>query len=103
MFWLSVRAGRKDLSGRREAERFNRRTDYLGEVLTGRDNVDERTLFGYNDEINDKWQNQYEAGRQLQLKVTARMFLTIKCSSLLMVLISLLVTLTLIGPWCPVR
>ncbi|MDW2800807.1 ABC transporter ATP-binding protein [Clostridium boliviensis] len=98
MFWLSVRAGRKTYQAGREAERFNRRTDYLGEVLTGRDNVDERTLFGYNDEINDKWQNQYEAGRQLQLKVTARMFLTIKCSSLLMVLISLLVALTLIGP-----
>ncbi len=98
MFWLSVRAGKKTYQAGREAEKFNRRTDYLGEVLTGRDNVDERTLFGYSDAINDKWCSQYEAGRKLQLKVTARMFLTIKCSSLLMVLISLLVALTLIGP-----
>jgi len=98
MFWLSVRAGRKVYQAGREAEKFNRRTEYLGEVLTGRDNVDERTLFGYSDEINGKWQNQYEAGRKLQLKVTARMFLFIKGSSLLLVLISLLVALTLIGP-----
>ena len=98
MFWLSVRAGRMVYQAGREAEKFNRRTEYLGEVLTGRDNVDERTLFGYSDEINGKWQNQYEAGRKLQLKVTARMFLFIKGSSLLLVLISLLVALTLIGP-----
>lgn len=98
MFWLSVRAGRKVYQAGREAEKFNRRTEYLGEVLTGRDNVDERTLFGYSDEINGKWQNQYEAGRKLQLKVTARMFLFIKGSSLLLVLVSLLVALTLIGP-----
>lgn len=98
MFWLSVRAGRKVYQAGREAEKFNRRTEYLEEVLTGRDNVDERTLFGYSDEINGKWQNQYEAGRKLQLKVTARMFLFIKGSSLLLVLISLLVALTLIGP-----
>ncbi len=98
MFWLSVRAGRKVYQAGREAEKFNRRTEYLGEVLTGRDNVDERTLFGYSDEISGKWQNQYEAGRKLQLKVTARMFLFIKGSSLLLVLISLLVALTLIRP-----
>lgn len=98
MFWLSVRAGRKVYQAGREAEKFNRRTEYLGEVLTGRDNVDERTLFSYSDEINGKWQNQYEAGRKLQLKVTARMFLFIKGSSLLLALISLLVALTLIGP-----
>lgn len=98
MFWLSVRAGRKVYQAGREAEKFNRRTEYLGEVLTGRDNVDERTLFGYSDEINGKWQNQYEAGRKLQLKVTARMFLFIKGSSVLLVLISLLVALTLIRP-----
>jgi len=98
MFWLSVRAGRKVYQAGREAEKFNRRTEYLGEVLTGRDNVDERTLFGYSHEINGKWQDQYEAGRKLQLKVTARMFLFIKGSSLLLVLISLLVALTLIRP-----
>ena len=98
MFWLSVRAGRKVYQAGREAEKFNRRTEYLGDVLTGRDNVDERTLFGYSDEINGKWQNQYEAGWKLQLRVTARMFLFIKGSSLLLVLISLLVALTLIGP-----
>lgn len=98
MFWLSMRAGKRNYQAEREAEKFNRRTDYLGEVLTGRDNVDERTLFDYSDEVNGKWQEQYEAGRKLQVKVTAKMLLITKGSSMLLALISLLVALTLIGP-----
>lgn len=98
MFWLSIRAGKRNYQAEREAEKFNRRTDYLGEVLTGSDNVDERTLFDYSGEVNRKWQEQYEAGRMLQLKVTAKTFLITKGSSILLALISLLVALTLIGP-----
>lgn len=98
MFWLSMRAGKKNYQAERDAEKFNRRTEYLGEVLTGRENVDERTLFGYNDNINRMWQEQYEAGRKLQVKVVAKNFMISKGSSMLLALISLLVALTLIGP-----
>lgn len=98
MFWLSMRAGKKNYQAERDAEKFNRRTEYLGEVLTGRDYVDERTLFGYNDGIDRAWQDQYEAGRKLQVKVTAKNFMVSKGSSMLLALISLLVALTLIGP-----
>lgn len=98
MFWLSMRAGKKNYQAERDAEKFNRRTEYLGEVLTGRDNVDERSLFGYNDSINRIWREQYEAGRKLQVKVTAKNFIISKGSSMLLALISLLVALTLIAP-----
>lgn len=98
MFWLSMRAGKKNYQAERDAEPFHRRTEYLDEVLTGRENLDERTLFGYYDEINRVWREQYEAGRKLQISVTAKNFMLSKGSSLLLALISLLVAFTLIGP-----
>ena len=98
LFVLSMRAGKKNYQAERDAEKFNRRTEYLGEVLTGRENVDERTMFAYNDAVNRVWQEQYEAGRKLQVKVTAKNFMISKGSSMLLALISLLVALTLIGP-----
>lgn len=98
LFVLSTRAGKKNYKAERDAEKFNRRTEYLTEVLTGRENVDERTLFGYSDAINSVWQEQYEAGRKLQVKVTAKNFMISKGSSMLLALISLLVALTLIAP-----
>lgn len=98
MFLLSMRAGKKNYQAERDVEKFNRRTEYLGGVLIGRENVDERTLFGYNDDINRVWQEQYEAGRKLQVKVTAKNFMISKGTSIVLALISLLVALTLIGP-----
>lgn len=98
LFVLSMRAGKKNYQAERDAEKFNRRTEYLGEVLIGRENVDERTLFGYSDAVDRVWQEQYEAGRKLQVKVTAKNFMISKGSSMLLALISLLVALTLIGP-----
>lgn len=98
MFVLSMRAGKKNYQAERDTEKFNRRTEYLNEVLTGRENVDERTLFGYHDAVGRIWQEQYEAGRKLQVKVTAKNFMISKGSSMLLALISLLVALTLIGP-----
>jgi ATP-binding cassette subfamily B protein len=98
MLWLSLRAGKKNYQAGREAEKFNRRTDYLGEVLTGREAIDERTLFNYGEDVNLRWHEQYEAGRSLQLKVSAKMFLITKGSSMILALIALLIALTLINP-----
>jgi len=98
MFWLSLRAGKKNYQAGRDAEKFNRRTEYLGEVLTGREAIDERTLFDYGEAVNKRWLEQYEAGRLLQLKVTAKMFLITKGSSMVLALIALMVALTLISP-----
>ncbi len=98
MFWLSLRSGKKYYQAGRDAEKFNRRTEYLDEVLTGRENVDERTLFGYGDELNERWKKQYEAWRILRLKVHAKMIIISKLSSLLLALVGLLVALTLVSP-----
>lgn len=98
MFCLSLRAGKKNYRAGQDAEKFNRRTEYLDEVLTGRDNIEERILFGYGEEISSRWQEQYEAGRVLQLRVALRQFLTTKGSSLILALVSLLIALTLVNP-----
>lgn len=98
MFLLSFRAGKKNYQAERDAEKFNRRTEYLDEVLTVRENVDERTLFGYGDELNERWQKQYEVGRILRLKVLIKNFRMSKGSSLLMYMVGLLVALVLVSP-----
>lgn len=98
MFWLSIHAGKKTYQAGREAEKFNRRTDYLGEVLTGRDAVEERTLFGYGDEVNKRWHQQYESGFILVFKAVLKKYILTKGSSIVLALIGLLIALTLIRP-----
>ncbi len=98
LFWLSLRAGKKNYKAGQNAEKFNRRTEYLDSVLTGRDNIEERTVFGYSGKISSRWQQQYEAGRKLQLNVSLRQFITMKGASIILALISLLIALTLLNP-----
>lgn len=98
LFKLSLYAGKKNYKAGQDSEKFNRRTEYLDNVLTGRDNIEERTLFGYGDELSANWQDQYETGRKLQLNVALRQFITMKASSLILAMISLLIALTLVNP-----
>lgn len=98
LFKLSLYAGKKNYKAGQDAEKFNRRTKYLDKVLTGRDNIEERTMFCYGDELSANWQEQYETGRKLQLKVALRHFITRKASSLILAMISLLIALTLVNP-----
>ena len=98
MFILSLVAGKKNYQAAQEAEKYNRRTDYLDSVLTGRDNIEERTMFRFGSALGDTWQEQYETGRKLQLKVSLRQFITMKASSLILAMISLLIAMTLISP-----
>jgi len=98
LFRLAAWAGKKNYQAGRESEKFNRRHEYLGEVLTGRENIDERSLFAYADAVTEDWRGQFEAGRILRLAVMIKMFVVIKASSMTLGLISLLVALTLINP-----
>jgi ATP-binding cassette subfamily B protein len=98
MFYLSLLAGKKNYQASRDAEKFKRRAEYLGEVLTGRAAADERTLFGYGRAVNARWFAQYEAWRLLRLRVTVKNFLITKGSSLMLALIALAVALTLVVP-----
>ena len=98
LFWISMWAGKKNYQAERDVEKFNRRTDYLAEVLTGRENIDERSVFGYGEEVIKDWRSQFEAGRVHQLKVTAKTFSVLCGSGMGLSFISILVTLTLINP-----
>lgn len=98
LFKLSLYAGKKNYKAGQDAEKYKRRTEYLDNVLTGRDNIEERTMFGYGDELRINWQEQYETGRKLQLNVALRQFITMKSSSLILAMISLLIALTLVNP-----
>lgn len=98
LFKLAMYAGKKNYRAAVEAEKYNRRTEYLDTLLTGRDNIEERTVFGYGRKMIDVWKEQYETGRKLQLKVALKQFITMKASSLILASISLLIALTLVKP-----
>lgn len=98
MIWLFKRIGEKTYQAERDAEKFVRRAEYFEEILSERESVDERTLFGFGEEITKRWHSQYESARIHKMKVQARTFVVAKSTSLILALVGLLIALALIGP-----
>lgn len=98
LFYISLRSGKKNYVASQEAERFHRKAAYLDGLLTGRDNIEERTVFGYGERLSAAWKEQYEISRKMQLKVALRQFVAMKASSLILAITSLLIAVILVVP-----
>ncbi len=71
LIFISMRGGQKIYHANKEAAIYERRHKYLFDVLTGRETVEERSLFGYTKKVNEQWHNQYETARKINIKATA--------------------------------
>mgnify|MGYP000951245753 FL=1 len=98
LFALAIKGGKETYKANQEAQKYSRRADYLRGVLQSRENVEERTMFGYTDDINKKWHEKYETSRKINLKVRLKYFIRMKGSSLITVLLSLLIIGVLLVP-----
>jgi len=68
LVFLSVKGGKQIYQAGRQAAVSERRHLYLGEILTGREMVDERSIFGYSEKLNKEWHNQFEHARRINLR-----------------------------------
>jgi ATP-binding cassette subfamily B protein len=98
LLFLATKTGKANYEAGKDASKYERRAKYLQEVLTGRDNVEERSLFGYTGGINKTWYEKYEAGRKIKLKAEAKRFIIMKGSSLITLSTAILIVGVLIAP-----
>ena len=68
LFFFSLKSGKKVYRTIGDAAVFERRNKYLFSVLTGRETVEERSLFGYTGEIGGQWHDQFDKARKLDIK-----------------------------------
>lgn len=98
LFALAIKSGKATYEASREVSKYRRKYEYLGEVLSGRDAVEERSLFRFGDKINKKWWQQYETARKIELRTEIKWFVKMKTGSLLTALVSILIVAVLINP-----
>lgn len=78
--------------------KYERKYEYLGEVLTGRDAVEERTLFGFSDSINKKWWQEFETARKMNFQAMVKWFTKMKIGNIITSLVSIFIIIVLIKP-----
>lgn len=98
LFILAVKSGKANYQASRDVSKVKRKYEYLSQVLTSRDTVDERSLFGYGEKLGNTWYEQYEQARKIEFKTELKWYIKMKSGSLITALISLIIILILLGP-----
>ncbi|MCL1990256.1 MAG: ABC transporter ATP-binding protein/permease [Defluviitaleaceae bacterium] len=99
LFWIALYAGQKNYNAEVQTRKYERRYSYYSdEVLTNRESVEERTLFGYTDDVVKRYSEQFEIARKIQLRAYLKTYIAMKSVSISMALIALLIAFTLINP-----
>ncbi len=98
LFKIALRNGKDNYEADREVSKYRRRFEYLGEVLTGRESAEERTLFGYSKGINSKWKEQYEIARKIEYKTDLKNFIRTWGSGVITTIIAITAVIILLKP-----
>lgn len=79
---VALKGGSEAYDAGRKVQKHSRMSNYYHDVLTKREFVEERSLFGYAGDVNDKWYDKYELVRKEGLKVTIRNQIKMRISSI---------------------
>lgn len=95
---VSKKCGETNYHAYEEANKKFRYANYIRQILSRREFVDERTLFGYSDEVNRKWEQIYGEGRKIMRTANKKNTARSKISTICIVLISALFSVIVIFP-----
>lgn len=98
LFSLAIKSGRANYEASRDVSKYKRKHEYLSKVLTERETVEERALFGYGEAVNDSWREQFETARKIEYKTELKWFIKMKAGGVLTAFLSTLVLFVLLPP-----
>jgi len=98
LFVIALKSGKQMYNAFVEAQKHTRRAEYIQQVLTSRESVEERALFKYSDELNKRWYERFLASFEITRKVSALVSIRQRVGSLVVVLISVLIAGVLVFP-----
>lgn len=98
LFIVAIKSGKTNYDESKMATKFIRKYSYIQEVLTERNYIEERSLFGYADRLNEKYKKEYLAAYKIQFKADAKRLIKMKSSSIITIIMSVLIAGGLISP-----
>lgn len=99
LVWASLWVGKKNYYAEVETYKYERRYSYYtNEMLTNREAVEERTLFGYAPDVTRRFVEKFEIARKKQLWVRLKTYVVVKAFSISLVVVALVIAFAMINP-----
>lgn len=98
LFLIGLKSGKATYQANMDVTGYKRRFDYLNNVLTNRENAEERTLFSYTDDLDAKYNDQYQKALKIELKNQFKWFVRLKTGSIFIAVITVVIAIILTQP-----
>ena len=95
---IAVKGGRATYKGNVEMTNIDRRNEALSHVMLSRENVEERTVFGFTDELNQRHTEGYEYARKFRMRIDFKNFFRNKLGGFACTTLAILTMFTLLPP-----
>lgn len=82
-FVVSYLFGKKQYDNEKELTKINRMVAYFSDILTGRDSVEERYVYGYSEKINEAFKNNYEKAHTMSFSLQKEFWIKNRLMSIL--------------------
>lgn len=80
---ISYKFGKKRYDTDKEMTKIDRKVGYIGGILTGRDTIEERYIYGYTEKMDKEYREKYEFARIARKKVERKMWVNTKATGML--------------------
>lgn len=98
LFYIGIKSGQRNYDAQRELTKVQRKAWYLNGILTNRETVEERTVFGYSNKINQMFWERFEGARKFKQKVEKKNYSRMKIGGGVVSIVSALIILVLLQP-----
>ena len=98
VLFIATKAGKQSYNADKEMTKIDRRANYLSSVLKSREAVEERSIYGYSDNLNAQYSEKFEYARKFRLKVSRWNFIKSKSGGIVTTVYSVGAMLALLSP-----
>lgn len=96
LFYIALKTGKKNYEMGMDAQKIQRRYNYLSGILTNRENAEERKLFNYSNVLSKQYKKLYEDSYKIERKIEIKSYANAKSGSMITLLIIFIIVALLI-------
>jgi len=98
ILYIATKAGRRSYEADRELSKTERRINYLSDLMKNRATVEERSIYGYTDNLNNQYAEKFEFAYRFRLKVNLKNFIRWKMGGLVSSIYSIIIMFAMLIP-----
>ncbi|NYB75961.1 ABC transporter ATP-binding protein [Sedimentibacter hydroxybenzoicus DSM 7310] len=98
LFYLSIKSGKANYKAKIDSSELERKCEYYSEILSDRENVDERSIFGFTEMVNSEYRKIYNKAFKIKVSTRFKWFIKTKLGGVFTALAALIVIVALLNP-----